>query len=66
MKKLPVRHVKLQRHPDQIKKLLSIETGGAVSHRDLVTSLRLVPMQNITKLAMLQSQKPRSPLPQNY
>jgi hypothetical protein len=43
---------------------LSIEKGGAVPYRDLVTILRLASMQYITKLAMLQSQKPRFSLPE--
>jgi hypothetical protein len=38
---------------------LSIEKGGAVPYRDLVTILRLASMKYITKLAILQSQKPR-------
>ncbi len=32
---------------------------------DFVTILRLASLQYITKLAMSESQKPRSPLPQN-
>jgi hypothetical protein len=38
--------------------------GGAVPYWDLITILRQALIQYITKLAMLQSQKPRSPLPQ--
>ncbi len=33
---------------------------------DFVTILRMVSMQYISKLAMSQSQKPQSPLPQKY
>jgi hypothetical protein len=42
---------------------MSIEKGGAIQYRDLVTILRLASMKctYITKLAMLQSLKPRSP-----
>jgi hypothetical protein len=42
---------------------LSIEKSGAVPYRDLVTILRLSSMQYITKLAMLQSQKPWTLVP---
>jgi hypothetical protein len=41
---------------------LSIKKGGAVPYRYLVTILRLASMQYITKLVILQSQKPRFPL----
>ncbi len=44
---------------------LSIEKGGAVLYSDFVTILRLASLQYITKLDMSQSQKPRSPIPQN-
>jgi hypothetical protein len=44
---------------------LSIEKGGAVLYRDFVTILRGALMQYIANLAKSQSQKPRSPLPQN-
>ncbi len=46
---------------------LRIEKGGAVPYRDLVTILRPALMQyHITKLAMLQSQKPPVSPPPNY
>jgi hypothetical protein len=42
---------------------LSIEKGGTVPYRDLVTILRLALLHYITKLAMLQSRNPDPPPP---
>ena len=44
---------------------IEYRNGGVVPYRDSVTILRLASMQYITKLAMLQSRKPRSS-PPNY
>jgi hypothetical protein len=43
---------------------LRIEKGGAVLYWDIVTILRGASLEYITELAMPQSQKPRSLLPQ--